>query len=186
MKDQIARAVQVLRSGGLILYPTDTVWGIGCDATNAEAVDKIYKLKRSVNKKSMIVLVGDINSVGRYVNGAPAVAWDLFETATSPLTLILSGAANVAENLVPDEGTLGVRVPDHEFCRQLLHRFGRPLVSTSANISGEPAPMDFAGISEEIRSGVDMVIDPRFEGKPTGQPSSIIAIDQSGLFKIIR
>ncbi len=186
MKDQIARAVQVLRSGGLILYPTDTVWGIGCDATNAEAVDKIYKLKRSVNKKSMIVLVGDIDSVGRYVNGAPAVAWDLFETATSPLTLILSGAANVAENLVPDEGTLGVRVPNHEFCRQLLHRFGRPLVSTSANISGEPAPMDFAGISEEIRSGVDMVIDPRFEGKPTGQPSSIIAIDQSGLFKIIR
>lgn len=186
MKDQIARAVQVLRSGGLILYPTDTVWGIGCDATNAEAVDKIYKLKRSVNKKSMIVLVGDIDSVGRYVNGAPAVAWDLFETATSPLTLILSGAANVAENLVPDEGTLGVRVPDHEFCRQLLHRFGRPLVSTSANISGEPAPMNFAGISEEIRSGVDMVIDPRFEGKPTGQPSSIIAIDQSGLFKIIR
>lgn len=186
MKDQIARAVQVLRSGGLILYPTDTVWGIGCDATNAEAVDKIYKLKRSVNKKSMIVLVGDIDSVGRYVNGAPAVAWDLFETATSPLTLILSGAANVAENLVPDEGTLGVRVPDHEFCRQLLLRFGRPLVSTSANISGEPAPMDFAGISEEIRSGVDMVIDPRFEGKPTGQPSSIIAIDQSGLFKIIR
>jgi len=186
MKDQIARAVQVLRSGGLILYPTDTVWGIGCDATNAEAVDKIYKLKRSVNKKSMIVLVGDIDSVGRYVNGAPAVAWDLFETATSPLTLILSGAANVAENLVPDEGTLGVRVPDHEFCRQLLHRFGRPLVSTSANISGEPAPTDFSGISEEIRAGVDLVVDPRFEGRPTRQPSSIIAIDQSGLFKIIR
>ena len=186
MDREIALALEVLRSGGIILYPTDTVWGIGCDATNAEAVDKIYKLKRSVNKKSMIVLVGDIDSVGRYVNGAPAVAWDLFETATSPLTLILSGAANVAENLVPDEGTLGVRVPDHEFCRQLLHRFGRPLVSTSANISGEPAPMDFAGISEEIRSGVDMVIDPRFEGKPTGQPSSIIAIDQSGLFKIIR
>lgn len=186
MKDQIARAVQVLRNGGLILYPTDTVWGIGCDATNAEAVDRIYKLKQSVNKKSMIVLVGDVDSVGRYVNGAPAVAWDLLETATSPLTLILSGAANVAENLVPDEGTLGVRVPDHEFCRQLLYRFGRPLVSTSANISGEPAPTDFDGIAEEIRKGVDLVIDPRFEGKPTRKPSSIIAIDQSGLFKIIR
>ena len=186
MKDQIARAVQVLRNGGLILYPTDTVWGIGCDATNAEAVDRIYKLKQSVNKKSMIVLVGDVDSVGRYVNGAPAVAWDLLETATSPLTLILSGAANVAENLVPDEGTLGVRVPDHEFCRQLLHRFGRPLVSTSANISGEPAPTDFDGIAEEIRTGVDLVVDPRFEGKPTRKPSSIIAIDPSGLFKIIR
>lgn len=186
MKDQIARAVQVLRNGGLILYPTDTVWGIGCDATNAEAVDRIYALKRSVNKKSMIVLVGDIDSVGRYVNGAPAVAWDLLETATSPLTLILSGAANVAENLIPDEGTLGVRVPDHEFCRQLLHRFGRPLVSTSANISGESAPTDFDGITEEIRAGVDLVVDPRFEGKPTRKPSSIIAIDSSGLFKIIR
>ena len=186
MKDQIARAVQVLRNGGLILYPTDTVWGIGCDATNAKAVDRIYGLKRSVNKKSMIVLVGDVDSVGRYVNGAPAVAWDLLETATSPLTLILSGAANVAENLVPDEGTLGVRVPDHEFCRQLLHRFGRPLVSTSANISGEPAPVDFDGIAEEIRAGVDLVVDPRFEGKPTRKPSSIIAIDESGLFKIIR
>ena len=186
MKDQIARAVQVLRNGGLILYPTDTVWGIGCDATNAEAVDKIYKLKESVNKKSMIVLIGDIDSVGRYVNGAPAVAWDLLETATSPLTLILSGAANVAENLVPDEGTLGVRVPDHEFCRQLLHRFGRPIVSTSANISGEPAPIDFDGISEKIREGVDLVVDTRFEGRPTRKPSSIIAIDQSGLFKIIR
>ncbi len=186
MKDQIARAVQVLRNGGLILYPTDTVWGIGCDATNAAAVDRIYALKRSVNKKSMIVLVGDVDSVGRYVNGAPAVAWDLLETATSPLTLILSGAANVAENLVPDEGTLGVRVPDHEFCRQLLHRFGRPLVSTSANISGESAPVDFDGIAEEIRAGVDLVVDPRFEGKPTRKPSSIIAIDESGLFKIIR
>ncbi|MBQ6691180.1 MAG: threonylcarbamoyl-AMP synthase [Rikenellaceae bacterium] len=186
MKDQIARAVQVLRNGGLILYPTDTVWGIGCDATNAAAVDRIYALKRSVNKKSMIVFVGDVDSVGRYVNGAPAVAWDLLETATSPLTLILSGAANVAENLVPDEGTLGVRVPDHEFCRQLLHRFGRPLVSTSANISGEPAPVDFDGIAEEIRSGVDLVVDPRFEGNPTRKPSSIIAIDESGLFKIIR
>lgn len=186
MKDQIARAVQVLRNGGLILYPTDTVWGIGCDATNAKAVDRIYALKRSVNKKSMIVLVGDVDSVGRYVNSAPAVAWDLLETATSPLTLILSGAANVAENLVPDEGTLGVRVPDHEFCRQLLHRFGRPLVSTSANISGEPAPVDFDGIAEEIRSGVDLVVDPRFEGNPTRKPSSIIAIDESGLFKIIR
>lgn len=186
MKDQIARAVQVLRNGGLILYPTDTVWGIGCDATNAKAVDRIYALKRSVNKKSMIVLVGDVDSVGRYVNGAPAVAWDLLETATSPLTLILSGAANVAENLVPDEGTLGVRVPDHEFCRQLLHSFGRPLVSTSANISGEPAPVDFDGIAEDIRAGVDLVVDPRFEGKPTRKPSSIIAIDESGLFKIIR
>ena len=144
MKDQIARAVQVLRNGGLILYPTDTVWGIGCDATNAKAGDRIYALNRSVNKKSMIVLVGDVDSVGRYVNGAPAVAWDLLETATSPLTLILSGAANVAENLVPDEGTLGVRVPDHEFCRQLLHRFGRPLVSTSANISGEVTPKTLA------------------------------------------
>jgi len=186
MEEEIARAVQVLRKGGLLLYPTDTVWGIGCDATNAEAVDRIYALKKSVNKKSMIVLAPDIDSVGLYVNRAPAVAWELLETATTPLTLILPGAARIAENLVPEEGTVGIRVPDHEFCRRLLQRFGRPIVSTSANISGRPAPTTFDEISSEIRSGVDMVADRHFEGKPTRRPSSIIALDESGGVRIIR
>ena len=129
IQSEVDKAVKILRQGGLILYPTDTVWGIGCDATNAEAVDKVYALKQSANKKSMIVLVGDIDSVGLYVNHAPQVAWELFETAVSPLTLILPGAARVADNLVPEEGTLGVRVPNHEFCRQMLKRFGRPMTA---------------------------------------------------------
>lgn len=186
MKEEIARAVRILREGGLLLYPTDTVWGIGCDATNAEAVDRIYSLKRSANKKSMIVLAPDIDSVGLYVDHAPAVAWELLEMATTPLTLILPGAARIAENLVPEEGTIGIRVPDHEFCRQLLRRFGRPIVSTSANISGCPAPTTFDEISAEIRDGVDMIADRRFEGKPTRRPSSIIALDSTGGVRIIR
>lgn len=186
MKEEIARVVEVLRRGGIILYPTDTVWGIGCDATNAEAVKKIYALKQSSDKKSMLVIVGRIDDVARYVNRAPAVAWELLEMAEKPLTLILPGACGVAENLVPEEGTLGIRVPDHAFCRALLERLGRPLVSTSANISGEAAPADFAGIDERIRNGVDLVVDPRFEGHPTRKASSIILLGEAGQVRIIR
>ena len=137
MKEEIERAVEVLHRGGIILYPTDTVWGIGCDATDETAVERVYQLKRSCNKKGMIVLTESIDRVGCYFRNIPAVAWDLLECADKPLTLILPGACGVAKNLVPEEGTLAVRVPDHAFCRNLLHRFGRPLVSTSANISGE-------------------------------------------------
>ncbi len=183
---EVERTVEVLRAGGLILYPTDTVWGIGCDARNAAAVARIYALKKSENKKSMLVLCGSADMVARHVNSAPAVAYELLEVATSPLTLILPGAAGVAENLVPDEGTLGVRIPDHDFCRRLLARFGRPVVSTSANISGEPAAVGLADVKREIVNGVDYVVDPRFAGKPTGKPSSIMLFNERGEFKIIR
>ena len=125
MKEEIERAVEVLRRGGIILYPTDTVWGIGCDATDETAVERVYQLKRSCNKKGMIVLTESIDRVGCYFRNVPAVAWDLLECADKPLTLILPGACGVAKNLVPEEGTLAVRVPDHAFCRNLLHRFGR-------------------------------------------------------------
>lgn len=183
---EVERTVEVLRAGGLILYPTDTVWGIGCDARNAAAVAKIYALKKSENKKSMLVLCGSADMVARHVNSAPAVAYELLEVSTSPLTLILPGAAGVAENLVPEEGTLGVRIPDHDFCRRLLARFGRPVVSTSANISGEPAAVGLADVTREIVDGVDYVVDPRFAGKPTGKPSSIMLFNERGEFKIIR
>ena len=138
-------AVRVMKAGGIILYPTDTVWGLGCDATNAEAVERIYKLKRSENKKSMLVLCASADMVVRYVNKAPGIAFEVMELATSPLTAILPGAAGVAENLIPEERTLGVRIPDHEFCRRILRGLGRPVVSTSANISGEATP---AGLAE--------------------------------------
>ncbi len=183
---EVERAVEVLRAGGLILYPTDTVWGIGCDARNAAAVERIYTLKKSENKKSMLVLCGSVDMVARHVNSAPAVAYELMEVATSPLTLILPGAAGVAENLVPEEGTLGVRIPDHDFCRRLLARLGRPVVSTSANISGEPAAVGLEDVTREIVDGVDYVVDPRFAGKPTGKPSSIMLFNERGEFKIIR
>ncbi len=186
MERAIKEAVETLRKGGVILYPTDTVWGIGCDATNAEAVDKIYALKRSVDKKSMLILCKDVDSVVRYVNKAPGVAFDVMEMSTKPLTAILPGAANVATNLIPEEGTLGVRVPEHEFCEKLLRKFGKPIVSTSANISGEETPLLFKEISEEITSGVDYVVHPRFEGKPTRKPSSIISFGEGGDVKIIR
>ncbi len=186
MDPTIAEAIKVLRAGGLILYPTDTVWGIGCDATNAEAVAKIYRLKQSSDKKSMIVLCKSADMVVRYVNGAPGVAFDVMELSEKPLTAILPGAVGVAENLIPEEGTLGVRVPNHEFCERLLFKFGKPIVSTSANISGEATPKRLNEIEQVIIDGVDLVVHPRFEGKPTRQPSSIISFGRDGEVRIIR
>ena len=186
MEKELQAALEVLRAGGLILYPTDTVWGIGCDATNAEAVEKIYRLKQSENKTSMIVLCRDADMIVRYVNKAPGIAFEVMEMSEKPLTLILQGAVGVASNLIPEEGTLGVRVPNHEFCQQLLRKFGKPIVSTSANISGEPAAKRLKDVAEEIINGVDYVVHPRFEGKPTLKPSSIIAFGEGGEVEIIR
>lgn len=186
MKAAVEEAVEVLKRGGLILYPTDTVWGIGCDATNAEAVARIYALKQSENKHAMLVLCHSAEQVVRYVNRAPGIAFEVMEMASSPLTLILPGAAGVAANLIPEEGTLGVRVPDHEFCQALLRRLGRPVVSTSANISGEKTPKTLPEIAREIVEGVDYVVNPRFQGRPTGKPSSIIAFGEGGEVRVIR
>lgn len=186
MQEEIAKAVEILRRGGLILYPTDTVWGVGCDATNDDAVERVYRLKRSVDKHAMTVLVGSIDAVARYVRRPPEVAWQLLEVADGPLTLILPGGVGVSPGVIPEAGTIGIRVPQHEFCAALLRRLGRPLVSTSANISGQPTPLTFDQITDEIRLGVDMVIDRRFEGHPTRRPSSIIALGEGGQIKIIR
>ena len=186
MRQEVERAVAVLRAGGVILYPTDTVWGLGCDATNAEAVAKIYGLKRSADKKSMLVLCASADMVVRYVNRAPGIAFEVMELATEPLTLILPGAAGVAANLVPEEGTLGVRVPDHAFCSSMLRAFGRPVVSTSVNMSGEPAALSLAEAPRELVEGVDFVVNPRFEGRPTRKPSSIVAFTEDGAVNVIR
>ncbi len=186
MKNEIDKAVEVLKSGGIIIYPTDTLWGLGCDATNQEAVQRIYDLKKSDNKHSMLVLVRDVASVARYTTNVPQVAWDLMEVSDAPLTTILPGAVGVAQNLIPQECTLGVRVPQHQFCEELLKKLNRPIVSSSVNISGEKPAVKFEDIPQEIINSVDMVIDKRFEGKPTFAPSSIISIGQSGEIKIIR
>ena len=185
-EDQIYQALEVLRRGGIILYPTDTVWGIGCDATNAEAVERIYALKKSVNKKSMLVLLDHLDKVSLYIRKVPEVAWQLFEVADKPLTLILPGACGVAENLIPEGGTLGIRIPDHDFCKRLIHKLNRPLVSTSANISGQPTPATFSEISGEIVRGVDWVADLSCEGKPTRKASSIIRVEVDGEVTVLR
>ena len=187
MLKTIEKCVEVLRGGGIILYPTDTVWGIGCDATNEEAVQRVYALKRSEDKNSMLCLMHNADMIVRYVNKAPGIAFEVMEMSEKPLTLILEGATGVAKNLIPEEGTLGVRVPRHDFCYQLLRRFGKPIVSTSANISGEQTPMKgLQEVSREIIEGVDFVVNPRFQGKPTCKPSAIMAFGEHGEVKIIR
>ncbi len=186
MQKAIEKCVEVLREGGIILYPTDTVWGIGCDATNEEAVAKVYALKRSEEKRSMLCLMLNADMVVRYVNKAPGIAFQVMELSDKPLTAILPGAVGVAKNLIPESDTLGVRIPQHDFCQALLRKFGRPIVSTSANISGEPAAKRLKDVAEEILSGVDYVVHPRFEGKPTLKPSSIIAFGEGGEVEIIR
>lgn len=187
MKEQVDRAFETVKQGGVILYPTDTVWGIGCDATNPDAVEKVYRLKQSGQKKSMLVLMSSVNDALRYTNGVPAVAWDMMEMATNPLTVILPGASGLARNLIPEEGTLGVRIPDDEFCQALLGRMRRPLVSTSANITGQPAPLRYEDIAPEIFEGVDMAVDPSCESRTaTGKPSSLVKIGTGGEIEIIR
>lgn len=186
MQRAVEECVAVLRNGGLILYPTDTVWGIGCDATNEEAVAKVYALKRSEDKHSMLCLCRDADMVVRYVNRAPGIAFEVMEMSDKPLTAILPGAVGVAQNLIPEAKTLGVRVPQHDFCQALLRKFGKPIVSTSANISGEPAAKRLKNVDEVIVRGVDYVVHPRFEGKPTLKPSSIIAFGEGGEVEVIR
>jgi L-threonylcarbamoyladenylate synthase len=186
MQRAVEQCVEILRAGGIILYPTDTVWGIGCDATNAEAVAKVYALKRSDDKRSMLCLMRDADMVVRYVNRAPGIAFEVMELSDKPLTAILPGATGVASNLIPDSGTLGVRIPQHDFCQALLRKFGKPIVSTSANISGEETAKRLKDVVQEIIDGVDYVVNPRFEGKPTLKPSSIIAFGESNEVQIIR
>jgi L-threonylcarbamoyladenylate synthase len=186
MQKAVDKCVEVLRAGGIILYPTDTVWGIGCDATNAEAVAKVYQLKRSDDKRSMLCLMRDGDMVVRYVNKAPGIAFEVMELSDKPLTAILPGAVGVAANLIPEEGTLGVRIPQHDFCQALLRKFGKPIVSTSANISGEETAKRLKDVVQEIIDGVDYVVNPRFEGKPTLKPSSIIAFGEGCEIEIIR
>ena len=186
MQKNVDKCVEVLRAGGLILYPTDTVWGIGCDATNEEAVQRIYALKRSEDKHAMLCLCRDADMIVRYVNRAPGIAFEVMELSDKPLTAILPGAVGVAPSLIPEAQTLGVRVPQHDFCQALLRKFGKPIVSTSANISGEPAAKRLKDVDEEIIKGVDYVVHPRLEGKPTLKPSSIIAFGEGGEVEIIR
>ena len=186
MKEDIRKACEVMQKGGVILYPTDTVWGIGCDATNAEAVKRVYEIKQRVDSKAMLVLVDSDVKVDFYVDEVPAVAWDLIDYATKPLTVIYDGARNLAPNLLAEDGSVGIRITKEEFSKQLCFRFRKAIVSTSANISGQPSPAIFAEISDEIKQAVDYIVGYRQDETATAKPSSIIKLGRGGVVKVIR
>lgn len=186
LKEEVAKALKVLQEGGIILYPTDTVWGIGCDATNTQAVKKIYQLKQREESKSMIILLDNDNKLLSYVREVPDIAYDLIEFAENPLTLILSGAKNISPALINSDGSIGIRVAKHEFCRQLIQRLRKPLVSTSANISGKPSPKKFIDIDPEIIKGVDYVVELEQHDRHEKKPSTIMKLEADGRFSFIR
>lgn len=186
----LKEALSVLRAGGVILYPTDTVWGIGCDATDPEAVSKVFAIKRRSEAKSLVLLASDLDMVARYVRQIPNIAIDLVEVNDRPMTLIypgaIAGAYGLAENVVAEDGSVGIRIPLPGFWWDLVARLGRPLVSTSANISGEATPKRFAEISEEIREAVDYCVPAPLERGATGAASQIIKVGLGGEVEIIR
>ncbi len=175
-----------MREGGVILYPTDTIWGICCDATNEDAVRRVYEIKQRQDSKAMLVLVDSSVKVDFYVQDVPEVAWDLIELADKPLTIIYSGARNLAANLLAEDGSVGIRVTNEEFSKRLCQQFRKAIVSTSANISGQPSPKSFNEISEEVKSAVDYIVGYRQEETSNPKPSSIIKLDKGGVIKIIR
>ena len=204
----IQEAVKVLREGGVILYPTDTVWGIGCDATNEKAVARVFEIKRRSGAKSLVLLACDLDMVARHVKTIPSIAIDLVEVNDAPMTIIYPGAQYLAPNVVAEDGSVGIRIPlvpeedapeagpkkaapkgnltAGAFCRELVRRLRHPLVSTSANISGEPTPESFAEISEEIKAAVDYVVPKPFGAGATGRSSQIIKLGLDGEVEIIR
>ncbi len=185
MHQELKNCIEHLKNGGLILYPTDTLWGIGCDANNVEAVKKIYSLKKRIDSKALICMVADERMLSKYIKDIPEVAMDIIEVAENPTTIIYDNPQNVAVNLIASDNSLGIRIPDDEFCFQLLRRFNGAIVSTSANISGQPSPKTFSEISNDILKGVDYVVNLHRE-KTAPKPSSIIKLSSAGLVTIIR
>ena len=185
MQEDLLKSLEVLRKGGVILYPTDTIWGIGCDATNEQAVQRIFRIKKREDSKSMLILLDSPGRLNGYVT-VPEVAWELIEVTTSPLTIIYPGAKNLAKGLIAEDGSTGIRITSDEFCIELIKRFGKPIVSTSANISGTQSPVIFDEIHDEIISMADYVVKWRQDDSVKRQPSAVIKIEVNGVFKIIR
>ena len=193
----LAKALETLRSGGTILYPTDTVWGLGCDATCPEAVARIFEIKQRSDSKSLVLLASDLDMVAKYVKEIPSIAVDLVEVNDAPMTIIYPGAIaggegapgdrwHLARNTVAADGSVGIRIPLMEWCRQLVFKLGRPIVSTSANISGEPTPQRFSEIPQEIKDAVDFVVPPSVDTESTGKASQILKVGLRGEIEIIR
>jgi L-threonylcarbamoyladenylate synthase len=186
MKAEIEKTLQILKDGGVILYPTDTIWGLGCDATNEAAVAKINAIKGRAEDKSLIVLIDTENKLQSYVTEIPDVAYELIEYAENPLTIVFSNAKNLAKNVINADGSAGIRVVKHQFCEALLQRFRKPIVSTSANLSGQSAPKYFDDIDEKIKEAVDYIVDFEQESREVRKPSTIVKLGPSGQFEFIR
>ena len=186
MKEDIQNCLNTLREGGIILYPTDTVWGIGCDASNPQAIQKIFDLKGRTSSKALITLVGSEVMLERTVINMPEIAWDLIESTNRPLTLIYDEVKGIAPNAIAEDGSCGIRLAKDTFCQQLIQRLGKPIISTSANISGEETPKDFRSISDTILKGVDFVVNYRQNEATSQKSSNIIKLKNNGEIKIIR
>lgn len=185
-QEDIQKAIEVMRRGGVILYPTDTVWGIGCDATNADAVRKVYEIKQRDDSKALICLVDSDARLQRYVRNVPNVAWDLMDAVVKPTTVILDNAVNLAENLIAADGSIGLRITKEPFSHELCYRFQKPIVSTSANISGNPPAQNYCDIDPALLEAVDYVCESRRDEKKPHKPSSVIKISADGEVKILR
>lgn len=185
-KEDIKRACDILKKGGVILYPTDTVWGLGCDATNSEVVKRVFKIKQRIDSKAMIVLLGNDNEIQRYVKDVPEIAYDLVALSVKPLTIVYDKGIYLAPELLAEDGSVGIRVTKEQFSMSLCKAFRRPIVSTSANISGKPTPAFFDEISDEIKTQVDYIVETRRDERIMHKPSSVIKLDSDGTVKILR
>jgi len=186
MQEEIKKAIETLRSGGVILYPTDTVWGLGCDATNENAVQRIFEIKKRNDKKAMLVLIDNAAKIQGYMEEVPDMAWDLIDFSEKPLTIIYPDAKNLASNLIGEDKTIGIRVTKEAFSKRLCEQFRKPIVSTSANVSGAPTPANFKQITDEIKTAVDYVVNFRQEETSEPKPSSIVKLGKGNLFQMIR
>lgn len=186
LESDISNALKTLKSGGIILYPTDTVWGIGCDATNTSAVDKIFTIKSRAEAKSMIILIDHIDNLSFYIEKVPDITADLLASIDNPVTIIYSNARRLAPNVIAQDGTVAIRIVKDDFCIELIRRFGKPIVSTSANISGFEAPAVFSQIAGEIKSSVDYIVSYKQDYYTRSKPSTIIRLRDDGMYTIIR
>ena len=183
---ELEKTIQVLKKGGAILYPTDTIWGIGCDATNSKAAEKIYKIKQRAQQQSFIVLLDNADKLKEYVEQVPSIAYDLISQYVRPLTIIYPEAKNIAKNVMAADGSIAIRIVNDVFCKALIQKFGKPIVSTSANISGEVNPVSFSTISEQVKSTVDYAVDWERDVVREVSPSTIIRLFDNGTFDVVR
>ena len=186
LRTEIIACLNALNAGGSILYPTDTIWGIGCDATRADAVSKVYRIKKRMGRKSQIILLDSANKLPQYVEHVPLITWDLLKNITTPLTIIYPKGKNLAPNVMGEDGSVAIRIPNHEFCRELIKEFGKPVVSTSANLSGAASPRSFHEINPLVIDHVDYTVGLFRDAISSVRPSRIIKLYENGEFNVIR